>query len=194
VARKLAGWLGPLAGPGTPGAFAFGRLLTALDGTVLDVPASPANTAAFGAAPVGGDGRTGGFPQVQVVTLAACGTHGILDAVFRGRCAPGSSEQDLACKIAARGRLRRGMLVLADRNFGGYPVAAALAATGADLLIRIKSSQWLPVLETLPDGASEGFDGKGRPGSARRASRVCRARLGCVSGQFLRSAGLPGGL
>ena len=45
------------------------------------------------------------------------------------------------------------MLIVADRNFSGYPVAAALAATGADLLIRVKSSQWLTVLEVLPDGS-----------------------------------------
>ena len=190
VARKLAGWLaplagpggwhlpgtgalararrragpaplrelftrlaGPLAGPGTPGAFAFGRLLAALDGTMLDVPCSPANAAAFGAPPSGSSGA-GGFPQVRVVTLVACGTRGIMDAVFRGRRAPRASEQDLARKLAARGRCQRGMLVIADRNFGGYPVAAALAATGADLLIRVKSSQWLPVLEVLPDGSA----------------------------------------
>ena len=190
VARKLAGWLGPAAGPGgwhlpgtgalararrrlgpgplralfgllagplaepdTPGAWAFGRLLAALDGTLLDVPASAANTAAFGAAPSGGGGKAGGFPQVRVVTLTACGTHGLLDAAFRGRRAARSSEQDLARKVAARGACRAGMLVLADRNFGGYPAAAALAATGADLLIRVKSSQWLPVLEVLPDGS-----------------------------------------
>jgi hypothetical protein len=141
VARKLAGWLGPLAGPGgwhlpgtgalararrrvgpgplralfgllagplagpdTPGAWAFGRLLAALDGTLLDVPASAANTAAFGAAPSGGGGKAGGFPQVRVVTLTACGTHGLLDAAFRGRRAARSSEQDLARKVAARGR------------------------------------------------------------------------------------------
>jgi len=191
VARKLAGWLGPLAGPGgwhlpgtgalarararagpgplrelfarlagplagpaTPGAFAFGRLLAALDGTVLDVPCSPANTAAFGAPPAGGGGAAGGFPQVRLVTLAACGTRAIIDAAFRGRRAPRASEQDLARKIAARGRCRAGMLILAGRNFGGYPVAAVLAATGADLLIRVKSSQWLPVLEVLPDGSA----------------------------------------
>lgn len=189
VARKLAGLLGPLAGPGgwkvpgtaalararrragpaplrvlfarlagplasagTPGASAFGRLLVALDGTFLDVPATPGNLAAFGAPPSSQNGA-GGFPQVRLVTLTACGTHGIIDAVFRGRRAPGSSEQDLARKIAARGRPGRGMLVLADRNFCGYPVAAALAATGADLLIRVKSSQWLPALEPLPDGS-----------------------------------------
>jgi transposase IS4-like protein/DDE family transposase len=191
VARKLAGWLGPLAGPGgwrlpgtgalararrragpgplrelftrlagplsgpaTPGAWAFGRLLAALDGTVLDVPCTPANIAAFGTPPAGGGGAAGAFPQLRVVTLAACGTRGILDAAFRGRRAPGSSEQDLARKIAARGRCRPGMLILADRNFGGYPVAAVLAAAGADLLIRVKSSQWLPIAEILPDGSA----------------------------------------
>jgi len=189
VARKLAGWLGPLAGPGgwrvpgtsalararrrvgpapfrllfgrlagplagagTPGACAFGRLLAALDGTFLDVPYTPANVAAFGAPPSGPHGG-GAFPQVRVVTLTACGTHGVIDAVFRGRRAAQSSEQDLARKIAARGRLGRGMLVIADRNFCGYPVVACLAATGADVLIRAKSSQRLLVLQALADGS-----------------------------------------
>jgi hypothetical protein len=213
VARKLAGWLGPLAGPGrwtvpgtgalararrragprplkllfarlagplteaaTPGAHAFGRLLTALDGTVLDVPWTPANIAAFGRPPSSGQGA-GGFPQVRLVTLTACGTHGIIDAVFRGRRTACSSEQDLARKIAARGRPGPGMLVLADRNFCGYPVAACLAATGADLLIRVKSSQWLPVLEVLPDGSCRSV--LATPAAGRRAAgaRYCHRRL-----------------
>ena len=91
---------------------------------MLDVPGTAANVAAFGP-PQGG----GAWPQVRLVTLAACGTRGLMDAVFRGWRAARSSEQDLARKIAARGRLRRGMLVLADRNFCGYPVVACLAAT-----------------------------------------------------------------
>src|SRR5690242_1030589 len=45
---KLAG---PLAGPGTPGAAAFGRVLVAIDGTSLEVPYTPANVAAFGTPP-----------------------------------------------------------------------------------------------------------------------------------------------
>ena len=188
VARKLAGWLeplagragwtvpgtgaltrarrragpaplkllflrlaGPLAGPATPGAGAFGRLLVALDGTTLEVPHTPANIAAFGPPPV--RHGSGAFPQVRLVTLAACGSRGLLDAAFRGRCAARSSEQDLARTIAGRGALGRGMLVLADRNFCGYPVAACLAATGADVLIRAKASQQFPVHEALPDGS-----------------------------------------
>jgi len=57
-----------LAGPDTPGAFAFGRLLAALDGTIaldgtmLDAPASPANLAAFGLPPAGGRHGGGGYP------------------------------------------------------------------------------------------------------------------------------------
>lgn len=188
VARKLAGWLaplagpggwavpgtgalararrragprplkllfaalaGPLAGPGTPGAYLSGRLVVALDGTMLNTPHTPANIAAFGPPP----SRHGsaGFPQVRLVTLTACGTRGLVDAAFRGRCAARASEQDLARRLAAGGRLGAGMLVLADRNFCGYPVAAVLAATGADFLVRAKAGQRFPVLEVLADGS-----------------------------------------
>jgi hypothetical protein len=147
----FAALAGPLASVDTPGAAAFGRLLAALDGTMLDVPFTAANVAAFG--PPHGGGGDGAWPQVRLVTLTACGSRGLMDAVFAGRRAAGSSEPDLARTIAARGQARRGMLVLADRNFCGYPVVACLAATGADLLIRAKSSQRLPVAEALADGS-----------------------------------------
>jgi hypothetical protein len=141
---------GPLTGPATPGAAAFGRLLAALDGTLLDVPHTPANIAAFGPPP----SRHGsGYPQVRLVTLAACGTRGLLDVAFRGRCAARASEQDLARTIAGRGAMGPGMLVIADRNFCGYPVTAALRAAGADVLIRARADQKFPVLEALPDGS-----------------------------------------
>jgi hypothetical protein len=161
---------GPLAGPGVPGVHAPGNLvLMSLDGTTLDVPHVPANVAAFGAPPSGGG--HGGFPQVRLVVLAGCGTRGIADAVFGA--ARKASEQDLARQIAGRGQLGPGMLVLADRNFCGYPVAAPIAATGADLLFRAKSSQWLPVLEELADGSyrsvlAEPADGRRHAGARRR--------------------------
>jgi hypothetical protein len=221
VARKLAGWLGPLAGSGwrvpgsaalararcragpgplrllfgrlagplaggdCPGAAAFGRLLVALDGTMLDVPCTAANVSAFGLPHSGG-----GWPQVRLVTLAACGTRGLVDAVFRGRRVPRSSEQDLARKIAARGRLRRGMLVLADRNFCGYPVVACLVATGADVLIRAKSSQQLPVLEALPDGSWRSVLPDPAAASALLHRNGARRRRGSALGPDPRS-GLP---
>jgi hypothetical protein len=166
VARKLAGWLGPLAGPGpggcrgparwrgrgggwgaapfallfarlagpaTPGAHAFGRLLPAIDGTTVDVACAPANIAAWGPPPSGVDGAAGGFPQTRLVTLAGCGTRGLAGAAFGPRKGKGTSEQDLARQIAAGGAIRAGMLVLADRNFCGHSVISALTAAGADV-------------------------------------------------------------
>jgi len=53
---------GPLAAPGTPGAFAFGLRLVAWDGTGLDAAATPANAAAFGV-------TQGGDPQLRLVAL-----------------------------------------------------------------------------------------------------------------------------
>jgi Transposase DDE domain/Insertion element 4 transposase N-terminal len=189
VARKLAGWLGPLAGPGgwrvpgscalararrrvgpapfellfsrlagplagpaTPGAMAFGRLLAAIDGTTLDVPCTPANIAARGPPPSGSHG-TGGYPQARLVTLAGCGTRGVAGAAFGPRTGKGTSEQALARQIAAGGAIRPGTLVLADRNFCGWSVISAITAAGADVLIRGTSRQSLPVLHALPDGS-----------------------------------------
>jgi hypothetical protein len=70
----------PLASPNSPGAFIFGLRLMALDGTSEDVPASPANAAAFGRAQ--SDRGASAFPQVQGVYLVECGTHAIVDAGF----------------------------------------------------------------------------------------------------------------
>ena len=188
VARKLAGWLGPLAGPGgwsvpgtgalararrragprplkllfaalagpladpaTPGAAAFGRLVVALDGTLLDVPHTPANIAAFGPPRAA---STRGFPQVRLVTLTACGTRGLLDAAFRGlRRVPGQRAGPGPHHRRPAGGCGAGMLVLADRNFCGYPSPPSCAATGADFLIRASAGQRFPVLEALPDGS-----------------------------------------
>src|SRR5438067_1023971 len=68
----------PIATPQTPGAFRFGLRLMALDGTVEDVPDSPANAAAFGRQH--GSRGDSAFPQVQGVYLVECGTHPLLDA------------------------------------------------------------------------------------------------------------------
>jgi hypothetical protein len=52
----------PLATPETPGAFYRGMRLMGIDGTVEDVPDSPANAAAF-ARPSAGPRGEGAFPQ-----------------------------------------------------------------------------------------------------------------------------------
>ncbi len=63
----------PLATPRTPGAFYHGLRLMGIDGTVLDVPDTPANDAHFGRSS-GGRGDSA-FPQVRKVSLVELGTH-----------------------------------------------------------------------------------------------------------------------
>src|SRR4051812_22758433 len=64
----------PLARPETPGAFYRDMRLMGIDGTVLDVPDSEANAAAF-ARPSAGDRGPGAFPQVRKLSLVELGTH-----------------------------------------------------------------------------------------------------------------------
>jgi hypothetical protein len=45
------------------------------------------------------------------------------------------------------------MLLLADRGFYSYGLWTAAAATGADLLWRVKAGQHLPAVRELPDGS-----------------------------------------
>jgi hypothetical protein len=90
-------------------------------------------------------------PQLRLVTLLACGTRALLDAAFGPVRGKGTGEQALARQLL--GSLRPGMLLLADRNFYGYPLWTAAAGTGADLLWRVKASLHLPVVAELPDGS-----------------------------------------
>jgi Insertion element 4 transposase N-terminal/Transposase DDE domain len=125
-----------------------GLLLVAVDGTTVDVADSAANAAAFGR---GGGAGPAGSPAMRLVTLMACGTRGLLDAAFGPVRGKGTGEQALAGQLL--GSLRAGMLLLADRNFYGWALWHAAAATGADLLWRVKASMDLAVIRELPDGS-----------------------------------------
>ena len=72
----------PLAEPETPGAFYRGWRLMGLDGTVEDVPDSPANAAAF-ARPSAGPRGEGAFPQIRKLSLVELGTHVEVGLVVR---------------------------------------------------------------------------------------------------------------
>ena len=136
----------PMAGAGTRGAWYRGLRVMAIDGLVLDVPATDENDEEFGRS--GATEAPSPFPQVRLVALGECGTHGVVDAAF-GPVATG--EQTLAGQLIAR--FVAGMLVLADRNFYSYQAWQQAAATGAQLLWRVSSNLRLPVLEWLPDGS-----------------------------------------
>jgi hypothetical protein len=133
---------GPLAAPGTPGAFAFGLRLVAWDGTGLDAADTPANAEAFGV-------TQGGNPQLRLLALTECGTHAIIDAAFDG--VERASEHKLARRLLPS--LQPGMLLLADRNFPGHELWGLAAGTGADLAWRIKKNLVFPPAQVLPDGS-----------------------------------------
>jgi len=154
-ARKRLGWqvmaalmeavAGPLAGEEHERAFVPGMRLVAVDGMCLDLPDTPENGAEFGY-PGNGAGR-GPFPQIRVVGLGECGTRAVLGAATSPLAA---GEQPLTRQLL--GKLRRGDLLAADRNFLSHGLLADVLAAGVHVLWRAKSDVDLPVLEVLPDG------------------------------------------
>jgi hypothetical protein len=124
-----------------------GRLLCAIDGTTMSVPDSPANLGRY----VRQRGLHGGsgYPMMRLTALVACGTRSVIDAVFDP-----ITTGEIAPAHRLTGSLRAGMLLLlADRNFAAADLVTALASTGADLLIRCKTSRRLPVLTRYRDGS-----------------------------------------
>jgi Insertion element 4 transposase N-terminal/Transposase DDE domain len=138
----------PLSPGRAPWSHICGLLAVAWDGTTVTAPASGENIAAFGRL----RGKKGGhYPQLRLVSLIACGTRALLGATAGPASGKGSGEQTMARDLLDR--LAPGMLLLADRNFYGYRLWNAAAATGAGLLWRVKAGTHLPVLAELPDGS-----------------------------------------
>jgi len=133
-------------GPAAGAARWRGLLVCAIDGTSMFTPDTPANLAAFGR--VGGGNGPSGYPMLRMLTVVACGTRTVLDAVF-GTLSVG--ETNYAPKLL--GCLHQGMLLLADRNFAAADLIELVAATGADLLFRAKSNRKLPVISHCGDGS-----------------------------------------
>lgn len=136
----------PMATPETPGAFLFGLRLMAIDGTVEDVPDTPANVAAFGRHHgVRGDSA---FPQVQGVCLVECGTHAIVDAGFW----PCHTSERVGGFRMLRS-LEKGMLVMWDRGFHDYDMFVNAQKQEAQVLSRLPSHVKPQLIRTLPDGS-----------------------------------------
>lgn len=155
----------PLASADTDGDFYRTWHLVSIDGLCLDLPDTAANVEHFGRPPSSrGGGRGGAFPQVRVLGLAECGSHAIFD-VELGLYSTG--EQTLAEQILRS--LHPGQLLLADRGFFSYTLWKNAAATGADLLWRIKSNAVLPVEKRYPDGS---FASHIYPGTTARRNKT----------------------
>ena len=137
---------GPLARLRTPGGWWRGLRVVAFDGTTIAVPDSDANRARYGKR-ASRNGETG-YPVVRLVALVECGTRAMLGALFGS---PSAGELDYATRLLDR--LCPGMLLLADRNFDAGPFLAQTAATGADLLVRLKANRRPLLLRRLRDGS-----------------------------------------
>jgi len=137
---------GPAATTATAAVSWRGLLLVAIDGTVMSMPDSPANLTAY--LTQRGNHGGSGYPMMRLTAVVACGTRNLINAVFDP-----ISTGEIAHAHRLAGSLRAGMLLLADRNFAAADLVTALAATGADLLIRCKTSRRLPVIARYRDGS-----------------------------------------
>lgn len=117
-----------------------------IDGIEWDTPDTPENAAAFGYP--GSTDNPAAFPKVRMVTIAECSSHAVVAAVIG---AQRQAEQTLAATLYPR--LDEDWLLLADRGFYSFAAFNTAAATGAQLLWRVKADLRLPLIEALPDGS-----------------------------------------
>jgi len=71
---------GPSAGLATKGVYWRGRLVCAIDGTMMCCPDTPANLRTYRRG--GGHHGGTGYPMIRMLALLACGTRTIIDATF----------------------------------------------------------------------------------------------------------------
>lgn len=138
--------VGPIAVPSTRGAWYRGWRLVSVDGSTLDVADEQGNQRVFGR-PAASRGQSA-YPQVRFVSLVEGGTHVLFGSRVAGVA---TGEITLAQQVIPC--LQKGMLCLADRNFYGFKLWNQAAATGADLLWRVKTNLRLPCEQRLPDGS-----------------------------------------
>jgi hypothetical protein len=137
----------PLAQPTTPGAFYSGYRLMGIDSTVLDVPDTPANDAAFGR-PSAGPRGDGAFPQVRKLSLVELGTHVEVAMVVKHiRC----GERTMVAALLRH--LSTEMLLLLDRGFFSYELWRELESRGVKLLARVVKNMILRPIRDLSDGS-----------------------------------------
>ena len=136
----------PIAVAATKGAWYRQWRLVSLDGSTLDVADEKGNDEAFGRP--GASRGESAYPQIRFVSLVENGTH----VLFGSRMADYATSE-IALAKAVLPSLGKGMLCLADRGFFGFAMWKQAAATGADLLWRVKKDLLLPCEKRLPDGS-----------------------------------------
>lgn len=109
-----------------------GRAVKLLDGTMVSMPDTASNQAAF---PQSGEQRPGlGFPLARLVAVICLGSGAVLDWAMGPGKGKGSGEQALFRTLL--GCLDAGDVVLADRYHCTYWTLVMLQAQGVDVLTR----------------------------------------------------------
>jgi Insertion element 4 transposase N-terminal/Transposase DDE domain len=155
-ARTRVGWeplrqlhdevVRPIAVAATKGAWYRSWRLVSVDGSTLDVADEKGNNEAFGRP--GASRGTSAYPQIRFVSLVENGTH----VLFGSRMADYATSEIALAKTVLPS-LSKGMLCLADRGFFGFEMWKQAAATGAELLWRVRKNILLPCEKRLPDGS-----------------------------------------
>ena len=132
----------------TRGAWYHKLRLVSIDGSTLDVADTKANEDAFGRPGVS-RGKSA-YPQIRFVSLAENGTH----VLFGSKMGPYHvGEATMAKEVI--GRLEKGMLCLADRNFFSFKLWTQAKNTGAELLWRVKKNMKLPCFKRLEESCTK---------------------------------------
>ena len=147
VRRLFERTVRPLATLDTPGAFYRGLRLVAVDGTLEDVPDTPANDAFFDR-PTSGKRGDGAFPQVRKLSLVEVGTH-----VEFALCTAGYRTGEKTMFPELLPHLQPGMLLLCDRGFFSYELWKSVVSRGVHVLARVTKSMVLEPIERLSDGS-----------------------------------------
>lgn len=157
-----------------------GLLVCAIDGTTLFAADSAANLARYSKQR---GGRTGGssYPMLRLVTVMACGTRSVMDAVFGPiTCGETTYAKDLLARLPA------GVLLLADRNFAAGHLLKLVTGCRSHLLVRAKTGRGgpkLPMLHRFRDGSYRSVFG-GQPVRVVDAEISIKTKAGTVTGVY----------
>ena len=136
----------PVAVASTRGAWYRAWRLISVDGSTLDVADEKGNNEAFGRP--GASRGESAYPKIRFVSLVENGTH----VLFGSRMADYATSEIALAKTVLPS-LSKGMLCLADRGFFGFEMWKQAAATGGDLLWRVRKNIHLSCEKRLPDGS-----------------------------------------
>ena len=120
-----------------------------IDGSLIRVPDSPANRAAFGSAGTADDSSL--FPQLRELRISAASTRATFGVVTGPAGAGGARDKGEAEQVLLDKALKDyhylftpWRLWVMDRNFPGVPRIKAMLETGTHVLIRVRDGITLP--------------------------------------------------